>query len=128
MHVWTINRSEDGEILSVIAVVFLLLSLFFGTYIKYSCYRYCISEECIDIKEGYFFEERTVVPIERIHKLQTEKGPIAKMFHVENIEVTTAGGEVTIVCLDEEKAEKIAENLRRRINEIVKEQREVNEK
>ena len=38
--------------------------------------------------------------------------------------MTTAGGDVTIRFLDEEKAEKIAESLRNRINEIVKEQRE----
>ncbi len=38
--------------------------------------------------------------------------------------VTTAGGDVTLRFLEEEKAEKIAENLQKRINEIVKEQRE----
>lgn len=38
--------------------------------------------------------------------------------------MTTAGGDVTIRFLEEEKAEQIAENLRGRINEIVVSQRE----
>lgn len=45
------------------------------------------------------------------------------LFHVAKVKVTTAGGDVTIRFLEEEKAEQIAENLRKRINEIVKEQR-----
>ena len=37
--------------------------------------------------------------------------------------VTTGGGDVTLSFVEEEKAEQIAESLRRRINEIVKDQR-----
>ena len=44
--------------------------------------------------------------------------------HVAKVTVTTAGGDVPLRFLEEEKAEKIAENLQKRINEIVKEQRE----
>lgn len=93
-------------------------------YFRYHRYRYSINEECIDIKEGYLFVKRNVVPIERLHKLQTLKGPIDQMFKVAKVVVTTAGGDVTIRFLEEEKAEQIAENLRGRINEIVVSQRE----
>ena len=68
--------------------------------------------------------KRSIVPIERIHKLQTAKGPFDQIFKVAKVIVTTGGGDVTLSFVEEEKAEKIAENLRRRINEIVKEQRE----
>ena len=70
------------------------------------------------------FVKRNIVPIERLHKLQTLKGPIDQMFKVAKVVVTTAGGDVTIRFLEEEKAEQIAENLRGRINEIVVSQRE----
>ena len=86
-------------------------------YFRYNRYRYSINEECIDIREGY-------LPIERLHKLEISKGPIDQIFHVAKVTVTTAGGDVTLRFLEEEKAEKIAENLQKRINEIVKEQRE----
>ena len=68
--------------------------------------------------------KRNIVPIKRLHKLEISKGPIDQIFHVAKVTVTTAGGDVTLRFLEEEKAEKIAENLQKRINEIVKEQRE----
>ena len=98
--------------------------MFITPWFRFHRYRYAINEECIDIKEGYLFVKRNIVPIERLHKLETLKGPIDQIFHVAKVKVTTAGGDVTIRFLDEEKAEKIAESLRNRINEIVKEQRE----
>ena len=89
-------------------------------YFRYNRYRYSINEECIDIREGYLFVKRNIVPIERLHKLEISKGPIDQIFHVAKVTVTTAGGDVTLRFLEEE----IAENLQKRINEIVKEQRE----
>ena len=63
------------------------------------------------------------MPIEWIHKLQTAKGPFDQIFKVAKVIVTTGGGDVTLSFVEEEKAEQIAESLRRRINEIVKDQR-----
>ena len=62
-------------------------------------------------------------PIERLHKLQTAKGPLDQIFGVAKVIVTTAGGDVTIRFLEEKQAEEIADSLRRRINQIVTEQR-----
>ena len=81
-------------------------------YFRYNRYRYSINEECIDIREGYLFVKRNIVPIERLHKLEISKGPIDQIFHVAKVTVTTAGGDVTLRFLEEEKAEKIAENLK----------------
>ena len=113
--------------LKAVSLALVMLTLFdalASPYFRYHRYRYSINEECIDIKEGYLFVKRNIVPIERLHKLQTLKGPIDQMFKVAKVVVTTAGGDVTIRFLEEEKAEQIAENLRGRINEIVVSQRE----
>ena len=68
--------------------------------------------------------KQKVVPIERLHKLQIEQGPMDQFFHVSKVVVTTEGGDVKIQFLEKEKAEKIAENLKNRINEIVAERKE----
>lgn len=44
------------------------------------------------------------------------RGPIDRMFKVAKVVVTTAGGDVTLRFLDEEKADFIAESLSKRIN------------
>ena len=113
-----------GKLISLILVILTLFDMLLSPVFRFYRYRYSINEKCIDIKEGYLFVKRDIVPIERLHKLQTAKGPIDQIFKVAKVIVTTAGGDVTIRFLDEEKAEHIAESLRNRINEIVTEQRE----
>ena len=124
---WLWIFPKDMDMLKAVSLALVILTLFdalASPYFRYHRYRYSINEECIDIKEGYLFVKRNIVPIERLHKLQTLKGTIDQMFKVAKVVVTTAGGDVTIRFLEEEKAEQIAENLRGRINEIVVSQRE----
>lgn len=64
--------------------------------------------------------ERNIVPIERLHKLQTNRGPIDQLFGVAKVIVTTAGGDVVIRFLEVQKAEEIADLLRMRINEAAR--------
>lgn len=116
---------DIGKLLSAVAAVVLVLNLVISPYFRYHRYRYGIDDECIDIVEGYLFQERSIVPIERLHKIQILRGPIDQIFHVEKVVVTTAGGDVTIRFLEEEKAERIAENLKKRINQIAIESRQV---
>ena len=118
---WLWIFPKDMDMLKAVSLALMILILFdalASPYFRYHRYRYSINEECIDIKEGYLFVKRNIVPIERLHK------PIDQMFKVAKVVVTTAGGDVTIRFLEEEKAEQIAENLRGRINEIVVSQRE----
>lgn len=112
-----------GKWISAALLVLILADTLVSPFFRYCRYRYRISEECIDIVEGYLFVKRHIVPMERLHKLQTKKGPIDQMFGVAKVVVTTGGGDVTLSFLEEEKAEQIADSLRKRINEIVEEQR-----
>lgn len=113
-----------GKWISLILGILTLIDILVSPYFRYHRYRYSINEECIDIIEGYLFVKRNIVPVERIHKIQTKKGPIDQLFRVAKVIVTTGGGDVTISFLEDERAEQIADSLRRRINEIVSEQRQ----
>lgn len=101
-----------------------VFDLLLAPYIRYCRYRYCITDECIDVKEGFLFVERNIVPIERLHKIRTMRGPIDRLFGLTKVIVTTAGGDVTIRFLEEKQAEDIAMNLQRRVNQIIGKQRE----
>lgn len=109
---------RTAQIISLIIAGLLVLIGLLSPWFRFHRYRYSINDECIDIMEGYIFVERNIVPIERLHKLQTIKGPIDQIFGVAKVVVTTAGGDVTIRFLDEKKAEDIADTLRKRINEV----------
>ncbi len=115
---------EWAKVIGYIALILCALDLIIIPYIRYCRYQYCITDECIDIKEGFFFIERNIVPIERLHKIQTIRGPIDRMFGLSKVIVTTAGGAVTIRFLEDEVADQIAMNLQHRINQIIVEQRD----
>ena len=115
---------QIGKMISIAVAIILLIHTVISPYFRFHRYQYQITEEFIDVREGYIFVERNLVPLERLHKMQTNKGPIDRMFKVAKVTVTTAGGDVTLRFLDEEKADYIAESLSKRINQIVVEQRD----
>lgn len=122
---WIIPEDiEVGKGIALALAVLTLIDVFLSPYFRYHRYRYSINDKCIDIIEGYIFVKRNIVPIERLHKLQTKKGPIDQIFHVAKVVVTTGGGDVTLSFIEEEKAEHIADRLRKRVNEIAAAQRE----
>lgn len=123
--VWLIPEGiKIGTTISIVLAVLLIANAAISPYFRFHRYRYCIDDEFIDLYEGYIFVERNIVPLERLHKMQTIRGPIDRMFKVAKVVVTTAGGDVTLRFLDEEKADLIAESLGKRINQIVVEKRE----
>lgn len=118
------ENMKSAKMVSFAVMALIIINAIVSPHFRFHRYRYCIDEECIDIKEGYLFVKREIVPIERLHKLEMQKGPIDRMFKVAKLIVTTAGGDVTIRFLEDNKAEEISEFLKKRINQIVTEQRE----
>ena len=117
-----------GNTIFILLIIFIVLYTIFIPYITYNRYRYSINEESIDIKEGYLFTKRNIVPIERLHKFEISKGPIEKSFKIERIIVTTAGGDVAIKYLEESEAEHITESLKNIINNLVRKHKKDDDK
>lgn len=115
---------QIGMTISLILGGVILFNALASPYFRFHRYRYQIDEEFIDIREGYLFVKREIVPIQRLHKMETLRGPIDTMFGVAKVKVTTAGGDVVIRFLEKEKAERIAEGLGKHINRMVEKQRE----
>ena len=124
--IWFIFREYLPQIVKSIMIVIILLDLLYliiSPKIRYERYRYSITEDAIDVREGFIFIKRSIVPIERLHKIAIEKGPIDRMFKLAKVIVTTAGGDVVIRFLQDEKSEFIAEALKKKINDIAIESR-----
>ena len=108
----------------IIGIILLdILYMIVSPKVRYERYRYSITEDAIDVKEGFLFIERNIVPIERLHTIAIEKGPIDRMFNLSKVIVTTAGGDITIRFLEDDKAEFIADSLKNKINKIAIESR-----
>ena len=90
-------------------------------FVRYERYRYRFTDEEIDVKEGYIFTSRDIVPIERLHKISMNAGPFDRIFGLTKVIVTTAGGDVTIRFIETKEAEEIVEKLKNRINQYARE-------
>lgn len=124
--IWLIFGHHFSQIIVNIMIGLVLLDFLYlivSPKIRYERYRYSITEDAIDVKEGFIFIKRGIVPIERLHKIAIEKGPIDRMFKLSKVIVTTAGGDVTIRFLEDEKSEFIADTLKKKINEVAIESR-----
>ena len=89
---WLIPEGiQIGTTISIVVAILILANAIISPYFRYHRYRYSITDEFIDIYEGYIFVERNIVPLERLHKMQMLKGPIDRMFKVAKVVVTTAG-------------------------------------
>lgn len=101
----------------------LLIDFLIGPMVRYNRYCYLINEEYIDVKEGFIFIERHIVPIERLHNIEISKGPINRIFGMAEVKVTTAGSTVPIKFLEDKQAEFIVESLQKRINTVALEKK-----
>ena len=116
---FTSNKTVIGWVTIICAIIMILeiIETIVSPLFRYQRYAYGL------IKEGYLFLTHTIVPISRLHKIEISSGPLDRLFGLAKVEITTAGGDVTIKFLEKDKAEHIADSLKQRINEIVEEER-----
>lgn len=104
----------------LLALVLVLVSyLVISPKIRYMRYRYLINEDRIDFIEGLLFITRTIVPINRIHKIALQRGPIDNIFGLSKLIITTAGGDAIVRFLEIPVAEDIADKLKNKINDDI---------
>lgn len=101
----------------------MLLYCIASPFVRYERYRYAIDDEAIRVREGFLWISYSIVPIERIHKIELSQGPVARIFGLFTVTVVTAGGEIDIRFIEEDVANRIAESLKDRINIMAAESR-----
>lgn len=124
ISIWLLEVETLGKICLGVAGLFAIVDVILAPHIRYEIYRYYIGEDAIRVRKGLLWVAEETVPMERLHKIQTSQGPIARIFKLSTINVTTAGGDVDIKLLKEDEAVEIAELLKKKINEIVIKERE----
>nr|WP_315020784.1 PH domain-containing protein [uncultured Aminipila sp.] len=111
------------DIIFAVIILLSILQVIFAPIIRYKRYKYYIDDQKLIVIEGLWFITKTTAPIERVHQIAIERGPIDRMYGLSKVVATTAGGNVDIKFLENQIAEEIAENLGIRIGTIVKAQR-----
>jgi membrane protein YdbS with pleckstrin-like domain len=80
---------------------------------RYRVHRWEIGAQAVYTRTGWLVQERRIAPISRVQTVDTQRGPLDRIFGLATVTVTTASsaGAVRIVALDSEVADRIAAEL-----------------
>ena len=80
---------------------------------RFRVHRWDVSPEAVYTRSGWLVQERRIAPISRVQTVDTERGPLDRLFGLANVTVTTASsaGAVRIVALDADVADRVVAQL-----------------
>lgn len=80
---------------------------------RYRVHRWETTPDVVYTQTGWFNQERRIAPVSRIQTVDTERGPLERLFRLANLTVTTASarGPVHIHGLDAGTAQRLAAEL-----------------
>ncbi|KAA9154610.1 PH domain-containing protein [Amycolatopsis acidicola] len=80
---------------------------------RYRVHRWETTPQVVYTQSGWFNQERRIAPVSRIQTVDTERGPLERLFGLANLTVTTASarGPVHIHGLTLEQAQRLAAEL-----------------
>lgn len=102
---------------AIVAVAAALVIIHFVTEfvvlpkVRYARWRYEVTTTEIDIMSGIFFKSRIIVPLVRVQYVDTSQGPILRYKGLASVEITTAGGSVSIPGLAVEEADMLRDRV-----------------
>lgn len=89
--------------------------------VRWRQWRYEIRENEVDLQHGILYVTRTLVPIARVQHVDTQQGPLERLFGLATVVFYTAAGPNKIPAL----ADHVAAEVRDRIAELTREQDEI---
>jgi membrane protein YdbS with pleckstrin-like domain len=80
---------------------------------RFRVHRWDVSPDAVYTRSGWLVQERRIAPISRVQTVDTERGPLDRIFGLANVTVTTASsaGAVRIVALDVDVADRVVAQL-----------------
>ena len=78
--------------------------------LRYRVHRWELTDNAVYTRSGWLTQEWRIAPVSRIQTVDSERGPIGRLFHLTKVTVTTASaaGPLVIDGLDEQVAADLA--------------------
>jgi uncharacterized protein len=80
---------------------------------RYRVHRWELGAQAVYTRTGWLVQERRIAPISRVQTVDTQRGPLDRLFGLANVTVTTASsaGAVRIIALDSDVADQLVAQL-----------------
>lgn len=98
-------------IIGTIAYGLLTIFGFIRPYFLHKNWRFDADEQFLQLKQGAFIEEHTLVPMTKIQSVSTNEGPILRKYGLCSITVDTMGSSHTIPGLVKEEAKALRNTI-----------------
>ena len=102
------------HVAAAVATAFgIVLFVFVVPLWRYRVHRWEIGAQAVYTRTGWLVQERRIAPISRVQTVDTQRGPLDRLFGLATVTVTTASsaGAVRIIALDSDVADRIATQL-----------------
>ena len=102
---WVADDDPDRTSHLVVAVIWLVVAVAYVVVMprwRYRVHRWEATEHAIYTQTGWLNQERRIAPLSRVQTVDLERGPVAQLFGLASVRVTTASaaGPVKIHGLD----------------------------
>ena len=95
----------------LIGLVVLFIFVYLIPKLRYRRWRYEIFEQEIYIQHGILIVTRTIIPMIRVQHVDTEQGPILKMYKLATVSISTAATTHQIPALNEDDASSLRDRI-----------------
>jgi membrane protein YdbS with pleckstrin-like domain len=104
---WVHVLAAVGTLLGIVVFVVVV------PWWRYRVHRWDVDPRAVYTRTGWLTQERRIAPISRVQTVDTERGPLDRLFGLANVTVTTASsaGAVRIVALDADVADEVVARL-----------------
>lgn len=96
---------------AILGIIAIFLFIYLIPKLRYRRWRYEIFEQEIYIQHGILIVTRTIIPMIRVQHVDTEQGPILKMYKLATVSISTAATTHQIPALNEEDASSLRDRI-----------------
>lgn len=115
--VWILVPSWPWWATAIAAVVGLwcLVELLVAPTFRYRIHRWEVDDIAVHTREGWLSLETRIAPLNRVQTVDSNQGPVMRLFRLASLTVTTASaaGPITIDGLDQDEAKRLVALLTR---------------
>ena len=86
--------------------------------LSYKQWRYEVRDTEIELQQGLFIVERTLIPMVRVQHVDISQGPIMKKYGLSSIGISTAATVHEIPALENEEAEELRHYISRMVQRV----------
>jgi membrane protein YdbS with pleckstrin-like domain len=113
---WFIDERASRSAHWLVGAIWLVLSIAYVVVMprwRYRVHRWEATEHAIYTQSGWLRQERRIAPLSRVQTIDLERGPVAQLFSLASVTVTTASaaGPLTIHGLDLPVARELVDSL-----------------